>query len=133
MNRNLAKMGLDFTMLLIEAVFEDEKWMVDLQIHPSAERTLLQLREERSVQNCPVRVASQWVKLFEGVFASQLICVQRVCSLPCKTDQLLEDRVGLLAAFQEWIRVREGSHHLVVEILVEPVEVLLDEIEAAAA
>ena len=54
-------MPLDFALVLVESIFENNHWMEEPDIESGAEWTLLQLREDVSVQYSPIRVQSSWI------------------------------------------------------------------------
>ena len=77
-------MRLDLALVLVEAILQDHERMVELDVHPSAKRTLLQFREDVSVQNCPVRMHSQGIQLIEVLLACAVVVL---LGLGCSTGR----------------------------------------------
>ena len=94
-------MCLHLALVLVKAIFQDDKRMEEPNIHARTERALLELREEMCVQNSPVRMQREWIKLIEVSDRVRLLggSWERLsCSL-CESDQFLELLISLFAAF----------------------------------
>ena len=102
-------MRLDLAPILVEAVLEDYQRMVKLDIHACAEWALLELREDMSVQDRPVRMQCQRVKLLKVLVL--LAATARVARATCcdfgQSDQFSKSYISLLPAFL--IRVGVGE------------------------
>lgn len=128
-------MSLDLTPVLVEAVLEDHQRMVKLDIHACAEGALLELREDMSVQNRPVRMQCQRVKLLKVLVllaATARVARATGCDFG-QSDQFSKSHISLLPAFLIRVGVGERAEDLIVEILVEAIEVLLYKVQLAAA
>ena len=80
-------MGLNLTVILVKAIFQNDDRMVDLDVHTCAEGALLELREDVSVQNCPVWMQSEWVKTcFFVFFFCQMHLVRQSGLLTCQGE-----------------------------------------------